>query len=277
MKFKTVGLFVIIAVCMVLTFATAPHSAHAATLDSFTVTNIIIGSQCSDYSMTFDYTFTAQVAEYSGTDLVGYTVVDGNGVAVAASWQGFYPGGSYTDTRSFGPGDIINNFTARPLIFTFYDITTNPPAGQNNQAIFDAIVNQNAPVLATFTHDPAVASSYCASLPFIQPASSTSLATDGRINPDAGAPFVAYVVNNGLHVYYPQGNLRLVVSAEEIAAVGCPTSGAALIAQGNGVSVYRLADCSFQMQSASLNGEKIYILQFASLTDRTYRSVEVKP
>jgi len=258
---------------MALIIIALPRPAQAVTLDNVTITVSSIGTQCSDYELLIDFTFTGQVAEYSGNDLIGMVVIDANGVAVAADWQGFTVGNSYTQMSSFAPGNIINNFTARPLYIKFFDITTAPPVGHNTQAIFDAIVGQSAPLLQVITHDPADHSSYCASLPLILPPAS-SLGSDGRINPDAAAPFVAYAVSDGLHIYYPQGTMRLVVTADEIAAAGCPESGAVLIAEGNGVSVYRLSDCSFQLNAPSLGGEKTYVLKFSSLSGGGYQSFE---
>ncbi|GAB4315603.1 MAG: hypothetical protein Kow00117_07550 [Phototrophicales bacterium] len=258
---------------MTLIIIALPRPTQAVTLDSVTITTVSIGTQCSDYQLQIDIQFTGVVNDGSGYDLIGMVVIDASGVAVAADWQGWLVGSSYNETFSWGPGNIINNFTTRPLYIKFFDITTNPPMGHNTQAIFDNIVGQNAPLLQVIQHDPADHSSYCNSLPLIQPPA-LPLGLDGRINPDAAAPFVVYAVDGGMHIYYPQGSMRLLVTADEIAAAGCPESGAALIDEGNGVSVYRLSDCSFQLNAPSLGGEKTYVLKFSSLSGGGYQSFE---
>lgn len=263
--------------CMLFVSIAIP--SDAITLIDVQTSTGATGSSCDDYIMTMNVNYTGEVDDWNGFDLIGIAIVDGMGTEIAAHWNGRTVGSTNTDLLSFSLSSAINPMAARPLTITIYDLTVKPSIINNySQIVFDDIIGQNAPVLGVFTHDPGILSSYCAALPLIVPQSpvvtGSSFGLDGRINPDAAAPFVAYIVAGDLQLYYPQGGLRLTVTAADIASVNCPEAGAALIKEGNGVSVYRLADCSFQVMSASLGGEKTYTLIFESLTSRNYQSFE---
>lgn len=259
--------------CMLFVIIAIP--SDAITLIDVQTSTGATGSSCDDYIMTMNVNYTGVVDDWNGFDLIGITIVDGMGAEIAAHWNGRTLGSTATDLLSFSLVSAINPMTARPLTITVYDLTVKPSSTNDySQTVFDEIIGQNAPELGVFTHDPGILSSYCAALPLIvppPPVTGSSFGLDGRINPDKAAPFVAYLVAEDLQLYYPQGGIRLLVTAAEIAAVDCPETGTALIKTGNGVSVYRLADCSFQVMSASLGGEKTYILLF---DDSHYQSFE---
>ena len=97
--------------------------------------------------------------------------------------------------------------------------------------------------------------------------------TDGRINRyDAAAPFAVYPHIDdegalGLIIYdaYTAGNVLLVVSAEEIAAVPEHSANTLIASSGDGrVAVYRLKDGSFQVQGITYNN-KVYVLLFGAI------------
>ncbi len=227
---------------------------------------------CEDVIFQLNFDESPVVDDWSGYDLFGITIVDANGVAVGAMWDGWAVGsGTYNFARLFGDTSVINSITARPLTITFYDTTLNLGMGINTQIIFDGIVNENAPIIAKYVIDPADYTSACAGLSLILPPATPS---DGRINPDNNAPVVVFAVAGGLQFYSPQGAMLFDVTAKQIADVGCPATGEALIAEKGNVKLYRTASCGFKMTAPALDASKTYYLFFASLTSRAYTSFE---
>jgi hypothetical protein len=132
------------------------------------------------------------------------------------------------------------------------------------------------PVLDSITFDP-VDYGICGSLPNFNAENNGSVDdsvphfSDGRINNfDMASPIVVYGHDfedgRGLVVYSPTGDLLLTVIPEEL---GECTGETVLLASDNGVSLYRLDTCEYQMMAASLDGTKNYILIFNELYPNT--------
>jgi len=271
MKYRV---FVLIAILMML--GVSGISATSGKISNFVFSVNLNDTVCADviFQINFDQTPVVD-DDGNGYDIFGYTVVDANGVAVGAVWDGWLVGlGTHTFMRLFGETNVINPITARPLTITFYDTTLDLPLGINTQVIFDGVVNENAPVIAKYVVDPADYTSACAGLPLILPPVPPSAPTDGRINADNNAPVVVFAVAGGLQFYSPQGGILFDVTAEQIEAVDCPKSGEALIKQSGAVKLYRTSNCGFLMTAPSLDASKMYYLAFSSLTGGAYQSFE---
>lgn len=104
---------------------------------------------------------------------------------------------------------------------------------------------------------------------------------DGRINNfDVANPVVVYPIRTeagtGLHIYSDAGVLLLIVTPEMIAAVPAQPEANTLIAEANGVALYRLSSGEFQVNAPMYNG-KTYVLIFKELfPDGGYESFEIE-
>jgi hypothetical protein len=270
MKYRVFMLVALLISLMGL--AVGGASATGGKITDFIFSVNLNNAVCENVIFQINFDNNPIVDDWNGYDLFGYTIVDANGVAVGAEWNGWAVGnGSYNFARTFGNINVINPITARPLTITFYDTTLNLGSGIHTQIMFDGIVNENAPIIAKYIIDPADYSTACAGLPLILPPAPPS---DSRINPDNNAPVVVYVVAGGLQFYSPQGAILFDVTAEQIEAVDCPTSGEALIKQNGAVKLYRTSDCGFKVTAPALDVSKTYYLTFSALTGGTYRSFE---
>lgn len=103
--------------------------------------------------------------------------------------------------------------------------------------------------------------------------------TDGRINNyDVAAPVAVYPheVNGevGLIIYATDGTLLLVISPEQIRASPENPESNILIAEGNGVALYRITGGKWQINTRQYNG-KTYVLIFEQLSSSgRYESFE---
>ncbi len=102
--------------------------------------------------------------------------------------------------------------------------------------------------------------------------------SDGRINNnDAAAPVAVYPhpVNGemGLVIYSDSGALLLVVSPEDIAHAPETPDSNALVAEANGVSLYRLHSGEWAVFAPQYNG-KTYVLTFTQFSPGGYQSYE---
>jgi len=92
--------------------------------------------------------------------------VDANGVVISADWVGSLIGNQMVQQTFFGFGNgVMNAMTARPITIQVFDITATPPFGNNNQAIYDNIVAQGAPLLIETDYDPVDDLASCSVLP----------------------------------------------------------------------------------------------------------------
>ena len=269
------------AVCFALLFILFLfiQTVHAATLTASTTINIItVGATCQTSEWRIRVAYQGVNNDGGGVDNVGVVVTDANNVAIAVSWSGISPPSLAVVTSDFGNGNVINNITASPLTITVYDIVTTPMSGVNTQASYNQIVGQSAPVLDTLTYNP---SNDVPSCPTTSASSSISAILDededneyiplpafydGRINNyDSAAPIAVYPHNVngdvGLVVYSSEGEFLLVISPEQIANAPADNS---LVAEGGGISVYRLAGGSWQVNAPQYNG-KTYIIIFPEL------------
>jgi hypothetical protein len=95
--------------------------------------------------------------------------------------------------------------------------------------------------------------------------------TDGRVNPQAWATAVLYCNDGAIEVYDVDlesvGHLLFVTTPEEIAEVGVPANGNALIESGNGalgfVGLYRVASGDFVIVAPDTQPGKDYNFTFA--------------
>ncbi len=216
---------------------------------------------------TFTASFRYQAVnndQGSGFDRVGIIVFDGNDVPISTTWTGWSASAMspiITWTVDFGDS-VMNAITARPLTMVVYDITAAAGAGSNTQPVYNAIVGQDAPVLATVIYDPADDIPDCANLPYMgvvapnDPNIPARLFDDGRINPDAAASYVIYANENLLILYTPQGAL---IGTVEVGT--CPAENT-LIFEAGGVRLYHLSSCELQAMGAALDSTKTYIVRF---------------
>lgn len=125
----------------------------------------------------------------------------------------------------------------------------------------------------------------CEGLPFVEPPAQDPQPAfvDGRINNfDSAAPVVIYAVpSNGgmsLHLYNPDGVLLLVIDAETIANAPSNPETNTLIAESNGITLYRITGESnglWQINAPQYNG-KTYVIIFNELfADGGYTSYEI--
>ena len=252
------------------------NTIQAATLITLSIKNNIVGATCntSEWEITYSWRYTTNDSG-SGVDYAAMVATDANGVLITVSWDGATSGGLgiASNTQGFGNG-IVNDITASPLTITVYDIYTSPSIA-SDEAAYNDIIAQSAPVLGTLTYDPSSDVPSCPS-----PSVSSSITSiedeedsiplpafyDGRINNyDSAAPIAVYphAVNGeiGLVIYSSEGEFLLVISPEQIANAPADNS---LVAEGGGISVYRLAGGSWQVNAPQYNG-KTYVIIFPEL------------
>lgn len=92
---------------------------------------------------------------------------------------------------------------------------------------------------------------------------------DGRINNmDQWATFAVYCPDDNIEVYAIDatgaGQIAFTTTPEEVAAVGVPTSGNAIIEEGRGVTLYRLSSGEFQVVGPRDAEWKTYNVMFTS-------------
>ena len=167
-KFTHLSLVCILALIVTVGLV---QPTEAATLTTLNFTLTTDNGTCLDSVFTIEFGWLAEISDPTdGNDVVGMIAYDGNGVSIAADWNGWSVGTTASETTPISPADQINAMTARPLTIEVYDIVTFPPFGQNSQAIYDDILAQNAPLLSTLIVDPAAVLATCTSLPYISPA-----------------------------------------------------------------------------------------------------------
>ena len=147
-------------------------TAQAATMITFSITNITVGATCdtSVWNVNFDALADREESNFSGFDRWGYIAYDGNGVPISADWTGDDLGFARNRDNTFGNGDIINNITARPITLVLIDTDGSLEFGTDTQLVYDSIEASylaGEPVLATIIYDPADDVPACASLPLI--------------------------------------------------------------------------------------------------------------
>ncbi|MGB7338585.1 MAG: hypothetical protein WBC91_06820 [Phototrophicaceae bacterium] len=263
---------------------TSTQFTQALTLDSLTITNTILASTCDASQWRISFLFTASNNdEGSGFDRYAIIATDANGVAIAADGNGTGVGISSSQTTNIGNGNSINNITASPITIVAYDTVSRVPVGANTQAIYDAVIAQGAPILGTLIYDPSTDVPACPApvAPVVVPDGLPQpVFTDNRINNyDSAAPVAVYPhdINGetGLVVYSADGVLLLVVTPQQIADAPSNPDSNILIAQGGGVSFYRLAGGSWQINAPQYNG-KTYVMIFTELfSSGGYESFEI--
>lgn len=289
MKTKLSVLFIVVMLTLMMTVI-GTTSATFTQVQSFDVEMMTPASDCDDVSILI----RTYVENIPTTFYIGIIIKDGNDTPINGVWAEL-AGPTVLGSLSFVSNTIsrINNITARPITIEVYDLNntyntmSQPPTNSlpHNMTVYNAIIAE--PLMANAVYDPGVDNADCATLPNVAPIPGPTpdpitspsqtvsvFGNDGRINADQAAPFVAYAVAGGLQIYTPQGNLLFAVTADDISKVECPTTGDALIKKVGNISLFRTAGCGFLMTSPSINGEKTYYLQFASLTSRSYTSFE---
>jgi hypothetical protein len=168
-KMKNLRRTVSLSLIVILALVGVVQMSEAATLTGFWVTNTMVGATCLDSTWEIYFGWTGVTADFpDGNDGVGMIAFDGNGVPIAADWDGFPPGATLNQTTPFGGGLGINDLTARPVTIQLFDFGVGPylPFGENTQAIYDDIVARGDPVAAEIVYDPASDDPNCAALPF---------------------------------------------------------------------------------------------------------------
>lgn len=250
----------------VLVFAFAlvvPAESAPSPPDTLEITDILLeavdaDAACADAVFTFSLSATGavndRIVDGNEHDDFVITVEDGNGTPIIGFQTSARVGMTFPKVLPLDSSIYINPIAARPLTLkihdTAFDEEVNPPTNLG-LGVFNAAHASGAPLLMIMTIDPADYVDDCANLPMAAP-------PDGRINPDLAASAVAYPWQGGGVVFYsPAGVLLLAVTPEQIEAVGCPEVNT-LVAEGNGVQLYRLSSCEFQMVAPTLDGTKNY-------------------
>lgn len=170
---KRLAVIIAIALLFVTTYAPIP-SAQAATNPSMIVGLASDNGGCQDNVYQADFSWLSTTADdAAGFDYVGVIAYDANGLRIAADWNGWLPGLSFTYMATFGdPGWGMNQMSARPIFLEMYDLFAAPPMDFNTDEVYDNIENQvanGAPLMLSVQYDPANDEPDCASLPFITP------------------------------------------------------------------------------------------------------------
>jgi hypothetical protein len=261
---KSRYLLAVVLLCLVLWQASP---SFAASYDFTAITHIV--SNCSStITITADLYYAGVNADVGAPDrdIVAIIIVDAQDQQIAGANSWITVGASATVNYTFIPLPIIAAPSQRPFSIRVYDVTAAAPT---------YAIAKLSPLLDVITFDPADFG-VCTSIPYASSAESADgpTFTDGRINNwDTGNPVVVYghdgETGRGLVIYSPDGELLLVVSSDEIEAVGnCPAENT-LIASAGKVELYRLRDCRYQLNAPSLDGTKTYVLIFNDLYENT--------
>jgi hypothetical protein len=257
----------------IIFFSIAPVYAGTMDVTGFTT----MTGNCTASVTMFHNFFIQGTTDDTGTgrDAIALVLYDGHGDAFAYIGIGVNVGfsGTITNWGWFYP--ILVQPKSRPFTMKIFDNTT--PIGTG---LGDLAGAQHGTIVDVHVFDPAPYG-VCKFLPFLAPpeASLQPNFSDGRINNwDVAAPVVVYGQDfengRGLAVYSPQGEL-LLVHPDEIAAVPeCPLQNT-VIANGDKIGLYRLANCHYQINAPTLDGAKTYVLIFDAFFANTgYHSHE---
>ena len=169
---KRIAFIIAIALLFVTTYAPVP-TVEAASNPTMIVGLLVDFGGCQQNAYRADWSWVSTDYDDSTYDYVGVIIYDANGVRLAAEWQGWFVGDSYSWISTFGAGGGgMNNITARPVTIEMIDLVSAPPSGYNTDAIYTDIESQRnngAPVLLTVTYDPANDEPDCSTLPYITP------------------------------------------------------------------------------------------------------------
>lgn len=219
-----------IAVLVIGALLAVIGSAGAATSTGISVTATDVQATCDGSTFQISFGWLADDSDNStGGDWVGMIAYDAAGVPVSTDWEWVALGDTYTRNTPFGPGDIINAMTARPLTVVVYDLTLHPGVyGRNYQAMYDVIVGAGAPVLGTYEYDPADDVPACASLPWLG-AVATSDTPGPDMVPIPDQAVVGAVVSDTVVYFAPQADAAtdiVIEAGKTLWVYGVDASGA---------------------------------------------------
>lgn len=215
-------------ILVLLVAAVIPSTGQAASGITADVGVDTVGPDCASSGWLISFGWTATTHDFPDTnDGVAMIAYDGNGVAIAADWNGWPVGSTFTEHTPFGAGHGINAITARPITIEVFDLEPGPvlPLGENTQAIYDAIVGRAAPLAQRIVYDPAEDIPDCGTLPLIQ-ASGPVPGCDVTIAIPAGTVGATTVADAVLYWTPGQPTGTVLPAGKNVRAIGLDSTGA---------------------------------------------------